>query len=110
MYFNYLTREQNEIIRKQFGPNMPGVRELETKIALMLINSHFALNGIQPKTPAAVDVGGLHIQDEGSTLQPVRVYSFDLYKKKIIYFHFYNVTHDNNSRDNLVSCNYVNNT
>ncbi|XP_070166542.1 UDP-glucosyltransferase 2-like [Polyergus mexicanus] len=70
LYFNYLTRVQDEIIRKHFGHDMPGVREIESKIALILINSHFSLNGIQPKIPAAVDVGGLHIQDEGLTLQP----------------------------------------
>lgn len=63
---------QNEIIRKNFGPDMPSVRELETKVALILINSHIGLNGIQPRTPAAVDVGGLHVQDEGLILQPVR--------------------------------------
>lgn len=70
LYFNYLTRMQNEIIRKNFGPDMPSVRELETKVALILINSHIGLNGIQPRTPAAVDVGGLHVQDEGLILQP----------------------------------------
>lgn len=64
---------------------MPGVRELETKIALMLINSHFALNGIQPKTPAAVDVGGLHIQDEGSTLQPVSLLFRSIQEKNNIF-------------------------
>lgn len=71
-YFDYLTgREQDKIIREHFGPDTPGVRELERKLSLILVNSHIALNGIQPKTPAAVDVGGLHVQDEGQTLQPV---------------------------------------
>lgn len=71
-YFDYLTRrEQDGIIRKHFGPDMPGIRELERKLSLILINSHIALNGIQPRTPAAVDVGGLHVQDEEQTLQPV---------------------------------------
>ncbi|EFN60313.1 UDP-glucuronosyltransferase 2B15 [Camponotus floridanus] len=88
LYFNYLTREQSEIIRKHFGPNLPGIRELETKIALMLINSHFALNGIQPKTPAAVDVGGLHIQDEDSTLQPELEEWINDSKDGFIYFTF----------------------
>lgn len=75
-YFDYLTRrEQDRIIREHFGPDVPGVRELERKLSLILINSHIALNGIQPRTPAAVDVGGLHLQGlhhhEGQTLQPV---------------------------------------
>ncbi|XP_050466895.1 UDP-glucosyltransferase 2-like [Cataglyphis hispanica] len=70
LQFYYLTRAQDEIIRKHFGPDMPGVREIESKVALILINSHFSLNGIQPKTPAAVDVGGLHIQDEANSTLP----------------------------------------
>jgi len=71
-YFDYLTRwEQDRIIRENFGPDMPSVRELEKKMSLILINSHISLNGIQPKTPAAVDVGGLHIHDEDQMLQPV---------------------------------------
>ncbi|KAL6443533.1 hypothetical protein ACFW04_001593 [Cataglyphis niger] len=70
LQFYHLTKVQDEIIRKHFGPDMPGVREIESKIALMLINSHFSLNGIQPKTPAAVDVGGLHIQDETDSTLP----------------------------------------
>ncbi|KAL0120592.1 hypothetical protein PUN28_008345 [Cardiocondyla obscurior] len=70
-YFDYLTTwEQDEIIREHFGPDMPSVREFERKLSLILINSHTALNGIQPRTPAAVDVGGLHVQDEDQTLQP----------------------------------------
>lgn len=71
-HFNYLTTwEQDKIIRENFGPDIPSVRELEKKLSLVLINSHIALNGIQPKTPAAVDVGGIHVQDEDETLQPV---------------------------------------
>ena len=77
-YFNYLTRAQDEIIREHFGPDMPGVREIESKLALVLINSHIALNKIQPRTPAAVDVGGLHVYDEGSTLRHVSIVALSI--------------------------------
>ncbi|XP_011881506.1 PREDICTED: UDP-glucuronosyltransferase 2B31-like [Vollenhovia emeryi] len=88
-YFNYLTtREQDKIIREQFGPDMPGVRELERKVSLILINSHIALNGIQPKTPAAVDVGGLHVQDEDQMLQPELEKWMNDSKNGFIYFTF----------------------
>ncbi|XP_072755634.1 UDP-glucosyltransferase 2-like [Anoplolepis gracilipes] len=87
-YFNYLTKVQDEIIRKHFGPDMPRVREIESKIALILINSHFALNGIQPMTPAAVEVGGLHVQDEGLTLQPELEKWIDDSKDGFVYFTF----------------------
>ncbi|KAL0123310.1 hypothetical protein PUN28_005685 [Cardiocondyla obscurior] len=71
LYFDYLTRrEQDRIIREHFGPDMPSVRELEKKLSLVLINSHITLNGIQSRTPAAVDVGGLHVHDNEQTLKP----------------------------------------
>ncbi|XP_071554845.1 UDP-glucosyltransferase 2 [Temnothorax nylanderi] len=88
-YFNYLTRrEQDRIIREHFGPDMPSVRELERKLSLILINSHIALNGIQPKTPAAVDVGGLHVQDEDQTLQPDLEKWMNDNKDGFVYFTF----------------------
>lgn len=58
-------------MRKHFGPDVPSVRELEKRIAIILVNSHISLNGIKPTIPAAVDVGGLHVYDEGLTLLPV---------------------------------------
>lgn len=88
-YFDYLTRwEQNRIIRENFGPDMPGVRELEKKISMILINSHIALNGIGPKTPAAVDVGGLHVQDEEQTVPPELERWMNDSKDGFIYFTF----------------------
>ncbi|XP_011644491.1 UDP-glucuronosyltransferase 2B31-like [Pogonomyrmex barbatus] len=88
-YFNYLTkRAQDRLIRDHFGPDMPGVRELEQKMSLILINSHITLNGIQPKTPAAVDVAGIHIQDEGLTLPPELEKWLNDCKDGFIYFTF----------------------
>jgi len=95
-YFNYLTtQEQDRIIRKHFGPDIPSVRELEKKISLILINSHIALNGIQPRTAAAVDVGGIHVQDENETLQPVSRLVMTRFRGR---FHFFDVTHANESQ------------
>jgi len=70
LYFNYLTKMQDDIVRKHFGPNLRSVQEMD--VALMLINSHIVLNGIQPMTPAAVQIGGIHMQREVLPLSPVR--------------------------------------
>ncbi|XP_036145257.1 UDP-glycosyltransferase UGT5 [Monomorium pharaonis] len=89
LYFNYLTRrDQDKLIREHFGPDMPGVRELEKKLSLILINSHITLNGIEPTTPAAVDVGGLHVQDEDETLQPELEKWMNDSKDGFVYFTF----------------------
>lgn len=88
-YFDYLTRrEQDKLIREHFGPDMPSVRELERKVSLILINSHIALNGIAPRTPAAVDVAGIHVQDEDQKLQPELEKWMNDSKDGFVYFTF----------------------
>lgn len=64
LLFNYLTSEQDEIIKRHFGPNASGVRELERRVALVVANSHPTLAGNRPVVPALVEVGGLHVYDE----------------------------------------------
>lgn len=70
-YFNYYSSQQTEIIRKHFGPNTPGIRELEKTMALIIANSHPALNGITPKVPGLIEVAGLHVIDDGPELSIV---------------------------------------
>jgi len=84
LYFSYLTKPQVDEVRKYFGPNLPSVWEM--KPALVLINSHIVLNGIQPMTPAAVQVGGIHIRDDDTPLSPVR--QFFRFIKLDLSFHF----------------------
>ncbi|XP_076243342.1 uncharacterized protein LOC143184768 [Calliopsis andreniformis] len=68
LYFNYASDEQTELVRKYVDPNMPSIRELENSVSMILVNSHMSLNGIRPTTPALVEVGGLHVHDEGIQL------------------------------------------
>lgn len=69
--FRYYSSPQDEIIKKYFGEDTPGVRELERSVALVLANSHPALSGPRPVTPALIEVGGLHVQDDGTELPRV---------------------------------------
>ncbi|XP_046740909.1 UDP-glucosyltransferase 2-like [Diprion similis] len=64
MQFYYYTRDQDEIIRKHLGPHALGVREAERNVSLILVNSHYSLNGVRPFTTAVVEVGGIHIPKE----------------------------------------------
>jgi len=84
IYFYYLTKPQDDIVRKYFGPNLPSVWKM--KPALVLINSHIVLNGIQPLTPAVVQVGGIHIRDDDTPLSPVRQFFRSI--KLDLFFHF----------------------
>ena len=74
MYFHYYTRCQDDIIKRYLGEDTPGVREAERRLSIMLVNSHPSINGARPYTPANVEVGGLHIQDDDVELP--RVYLF----------------------------------
>lgn len=66
LIFYHLTSEQDKIVKKHFGPNASGVRQLERKVAMILVNSHPTFHGNRPITPALVEVGGLHAYDDDS--------------------------------------------
>ncbi|XP_047365690.1 UDP-glucosyltransferase 2-like isoform X1 [Vespa velutina] len=88
IYFNHLTEYQDEQIRKYIGPNLPSVRQLEKNISMILVNSYFTLNGIRPLTQAHIEVGGLHVQDDGSVLSPELQKWCDESKDGFVYFTF----------------------
>lgn len=69
-FFDYYTDKQTDIIRKNFGPNTPSVRELEQSVALVLTNSHLSLNGVKPTAPSVIEVGGLHVQNNSDSEIP----------------------------------------
>lgn len=75
--FRSASSVQTDIIRKYISPDLPDIRELEKKISMILVNSHMSLNGIKATTPALVEVGGLHVQEEGVELPAVITLSSD---------------------------------
>lgn len=72
--YSYYIGVQNKYIEQFFGTNFPDVRDLPKDLDLLLVNSHFSLDGIRPYTPAVVPVGGLHIRDDGQKLPDVSYY------------------------------------
>ena len=80
--YQYLTKPQDDIIKKYFGEDAPGVRETEKNLALVFTNSHPSLNGPRPISPAVIEVGGLHVQDDGPELPEVCFpYSIEIFRK-----------------------------
>ncbi|CAK9828264.1 UDP-glycosyltransferase UGT5 [Anthophora retusa] len=69
MFYHY-TSDQTEIMRKYLGTHLPDIRELERNVCLALVNSHYSFHGIRSFTPAVVEVGGLHIENDESKLTP----------------------------------------
>lgn len=60
--FEYLmTAPQKQYIKDVFGSDAPCYNSMVNNISLMLINTHFTLNGAVPNVPQVIEVGGIHI-------------------------------------------------
>lgn len=52
------------MLREYFGnDDMPYLGDLVKTTSVMLVNTHYSLNGVRPNTPAVIEVGGLHIRE-----------------------------------------------
>lgn len=72
-------REQDQFVDNLFGHGYPDVITLRRDLDLLLINSHYSLDGIRAYTPAIIPVAGMHIdEDNESQLSWVSYYDFFL--------------------------------
>lgn len=79
LQLNHYLSEQEVYLKKYFGLNAT-IAELYNDIAIMLVNSHHSLNGISPKIPSIIEIGGVHVKDDSTPLPPVSLFdhrSFD---------------------------------
>ncbi|XP_011056896.1 PREDICTED: UDP-glucuronosyltransferase 1-9-like [Acromyrmex echinatior] len=87
--FHYYTNaEQLKLINEHFGMNLQHITDLYNDVSLYLVNSHNSLNGIRPMTTNVIEVGGLHLSDEGDPLSPEVQKWLDESKDGCIYFSF----------------------
>lgn len=70
-FFFYTDEPQTKLMREILSPDMPTVREIERTVALSIVNTHFTVQGIRPLTPAFIEVGGLHIEEDDSSMSKV---------------------------------------
>ncbi|XP_048509527.1 UDP-glucosyltransferase 2-like isoform X2 [Athalia rosae] len=59
---------QDDLIKKYIGPDALSVEEARKNISLVLVGSHYTLNGPKPLASSVIEVGGLHIEENESTL------------------------------------------
>lgn len=75
--FNEVTENyQTKAMKKYLRPDLPNVRDVEKNVALLLVNTHPVINGVKPVTPALVQIGGLHIEENEETLSSVSKVTF----------------------------------
>ncbi|XP_043264520.1 UDP-glucosyltransferase 2-like [Colletes gigas] len=84
--FYYYSSSHTEIMRKYLGQDVPDVRELEKSVVLALVNGHYSITGVRPLTPGIVDVGGLHVLSDNSTLTPALKSWLDSAEHGVVYF------------------------
>lgn len=71
-FFSRTEDPHTEAMRKFLSPDMPTIREIEREVSLSIVNSHFTLQGVRPNIPAIIEVAGIHIEEDNSTLTMVR--------------------------------------
>lgn len=64
-------KKQNVLLKRYFGNDAPDIHELERSGSLILMNTYFPINGVKPLTTSVVEVGGLHIQNDGPEITKV---------------------------------------
>ncbi|QWO71679.1 EGT [Orgyia pseudotsugata single capsid nuclopolyhedrovirus] len=74
--FNLLTEEQNKLMKRQFGPNVPTVQQLRNNVQLLLINTHAVFDNNRPVPPSVQYLGGLHLRDKKVTAMNEYVQKF----------------------------------
>ncbi|KAJ8675927.1 hypothetical protein QAD02_011713 [Eretmocerus hayati] len=77
---------EENIVKSYFGYDFPSFAVLEKTISLILTNSHYTFNGIVPKVPAVVEIGGIHIVNDTSPMSQDLKTLLDNSKDGFIYF------------------------
>ncbi|CAD0205775.1 unnamed protein product [Chrysodeixis includens] len=78
---------EDDMIRKQFGPNVPSVTELSNNVDMLFLNIHPMFEGIRPVPPTVVYMEGLHLKPQKELPSDLKSY-LDSSKNGVIYFSF----------------------
>ena len=84
---NYYTADQSVSVKEHFGIDA-SIDDLYKDLALILVNSHHSVNGVKPYSTGTIEVGGLHIKENGDPLTPEVQKWLDASKDGCIYFTF----------------------
>ena len=71
-FYYYTEKSQTQAMRKYLRPDMPNIREVERNVALTFVNSFHSLFGIRIRSPALIDIAGIHVEDTVVATSPVR--------------------------------------
>ncbi|XP_043471720.1 UDP-glycosyltransferase UGT5-like [Leptopilina heterotoma] len=86
--FFLISEKQSIIMQKYLNKNIPSVRQVERTVALSIINTHHSLRGVKPVTEAVIEIAGLHIEEDNSTLSKELMKWMDESVHGIVYISF----------------------
>lgn len=86
--FLIISENQSKIMQKYLDKNIPSVRQIERTVALSILNTHHSLRGAKPITEAVIEIAGLHIEEDNSTLSKELMKWMDEGSHGIIYISF----------------------
>lgn len=70
--FRTITEEvQTKAMRKYLRADIPDIREIMKSTALTFVNALHSLSGIRIRTPALIDIAGIHLEDAPFTFSKV---------------------------------------
>ncbi|XP_060807725.1 UDP-glucosyltransferase 2 isoform X2 [Amyelois transitella] len=95
-YYNFLIRqyithnfekEENEMLRKIVGSDMPPLSNLADNVGMLFLNIHSLWDLNRPVPPNVLYLGGMHIQPQKELVQELKSY-LDTSTKGVIYMSF----------------------
>nr|CAD7433258.1 unnamed protein product [Timema monikensis] len=71
LVYSLLASRWNQAIISEWFVGSPALDDIRRNTSLILVNSHFSVNGARPLVPGVVEVGGLHIRQPKKLPEPV---------------------------------------
>ncbi|KAJ8731007.1 hypothetical protein PYW08_002420 [Mythimna loreyi] len=68
-WHRYMTRNEQNVMETRLGRKLPPLEELAKNASVVLVNTHYTLNGRRVLPPSVIEVGGIHLHNK--TAQPL---------------------------------------
>ncbi|XP_046612428.1 UDP-glucosyltransferase 2-like [Neodiprion virginianus] len=86
-YRFYSDQPSYEIAKSYFGPNLPPLDVLRSKVGLVLVNGHHSVTSPRAMAPGVKEVGGIHIPSSGPARLPRELKEYlDSAVEGVVYF------------------------
>lgn len=74
METDYYVNKQKTYVKQYMDIDIE-IPELYKNLALILVNSHHSVTGVTTKSTGVIEVGGLHVKENGDPLTPVIIFT-----------------------------------